>query len=95
MKLVVARGASADLERLHDFLADKDQAAAQHAISLLVEAVESLAIFPNRGRRSGVSNIRELIIPFGQSAYVLRYAYSAKADEVTVLRIWHGREARK
>jgi hypothetical protein len=36
-----------------------------------------------------------LILPFGRSAYVLRYSYSAPADEVVVHRIWHGREARE
>jgi hypothetical protein len=39
--------------------------------------------------------VRELIVPFGQSAYVLRYFYSAPADELVVLRIWHGRKVRE
>jgi hypothetical protein len=34
-------------------------------------------------------------VPFGQSNYVLRYAYREQADEVVALRIWHGREARE
>jgi hypothetical protein len=33
-------------------------------------------------------------VPFGRSAYVLRYAYSIENHEIVVLRIWHGREAR-
>jgi hypothetical protein len=39
--------------------------------------------------------MRELIIPFGQSAYLLRYSHSAMSDEIVVHRIWHGREARE
>jgi hypothetical protein len=35
-----------------------------------------------------------LIVPFGKSSYVLRYAYPAQVDEVIVLRIWDGREMR-
>jgi|SRR3972149_7902993 len=94
MKLIVSRAAVADIERLHAFLADKSPAAARRAIAALVGAVQSLEALPERGRPSGTPNIRELIIPFGRSAYVLRYAYSAQSDEVIVLRIWHGREAR-
>ena len=55
-------------------------------------------IAPNISRaRQAVrrGNIRELIVPFGRSGYVLRYAYSAAADEAVILRIWHGREARE
>ena len=95
MRLVVAQAAAADLERLHEFLADKNPDAARQAVAALVAAVESLQVFPERGRPSGVRNIRELIVPFGRSGYVLRYAYSAAADEVIVLRIWHGREERE
>jgi len=50
---------------------------------------------PERGRRSDVPGARELIVRFGRSAYVLRYAYSATANELVVLRIWHGRESRE
>jgi hypothetical protein len=38
--------------------------------------------------------MRELVVPFGGSAYVIRFAIDATRDEVVVLRIWHGREAR-
>ena len=95
MRLVVARAAAADFGRLRDFLADKNPDAARQAVAALVAAVESLQVFPERGRPSGVRNVRELIVSFGRSGYVLRYAYSAAADEVIVLRIWHGREARE
>jgi hypothetical protein len=36
-----------------------------------------------------------LIVPFGNSAYVLRYAHLPDADEIIVLRVWHGREWRE
>jgi plasmid stabilization system protein ParE len=95
MKLIVSQAAAADLERLHRFLRDRSPAAARQAVAALVDAVESLDTFPERGRPTGTSNIRELIVPFGRSGYVLRYAYSAAADETVILRIWHGREARE
>ena len=94
MKLVVSPAALADIERLHAFLVPKSPAAAARAARVLIDAVQSLAPLPERGRPSGTPNMRELIVPFGRSAYVLRYSYSASAEEVVVHRIWHGREAR-
>ncbi len=94
MKLIVSLEAAADLERLRAFVAAKNPAAADRAIAVLTAAVESLAAFPERGRPSSTPNLRDLIVPFGQSAYLVRYAYSAPAEEVVLLRIWHGREAR-
>jgi plasmid stabilization system protein ParE len=95
MKLIVSRTAVADLERLRGFLADKNPAAARQAVTALVAAAESLHAFPRRGRPTGAHNFRELIVPFGRSGYVLRYTYSAAADEAVILRIWHAREERE
>jgi toxin ParE1/3/4 len=95
MTLVVARAAFADLERLHAFLADKNPDAATRSATALMAAVESLQQFPERGRPVGDGNLRELIVSFGRSGYVLRYVYSAAADEIVILRIWHGRETRE
>jgi plasmid stabilization system protein ParE len=95
MKLIVSEAAAADLARLHAFLADRSPAAADRAIAALVTAMQSLDIFPERGRPSGTPNVRELIVPFGRSGYVLRYTYSAARDQVIIIRIWHGREARR
>lgn len=95
MKLIVSSAAAADLERLRDFLAGKNPAAARQAGAALVAAAESLHSFSQRGRPVGARGIRELIVPFGNSGYVLRYAYSATADEAIILRIWHAREKRQ
>jgi len=95
MKFIVSQVAAADLVRLYAFLKDKNPSAADRAAAVLMAAVQSLDIFPERGRPSGTPNVRELIVPFGRSSYVLRYAYRRQADEVVVIRIWHGREARE
>jgi plasmid stabilization system protein ParE len=94
VKLVVSPAALADIERLHAFLVPDSPAAAGRAAKALIHAVESLAVLPARGRPCGTPNMRELIVPFGRSAYLLRYTYSAEA-EVVVHRIRHGREARE
>jgi plasmid stabilization system protein ParE len=95
MKITVSQEALADLARLHDFLEGKSPRAAERAIATLVAAIQSLDNFPERGRPSGAANLRELIVPFGRSSYVLRYAYRAEADEIVVIRLWHSREARE
>jgi plasmid stabilization system protein ParE len=94
MKLTVSPEAAVDLDRLRAFLSDKNPAAAARAIAVLTAAVQSLETFPERGRPSSTPNVRDLIVPFGRSAYLVRYAYSAPVKEVVLLRIWHGREAR-
>jgi plasmid stabilization system protein ParE len=95
MNLVVSQAAERDFVRLHAFLANKSPSAADKAIARLIAAVQSLDIFPERGRPTGTPNVRELIIPFGRSGYVLRYAYSPSKDEIVIIRVWHGREARE
>jgi plasmid stabilization system protein ParE len=95
MRFVVAQAAFDDLAGLHAFPADENITAANRATAALIAAVQSLHAFPERGRPSGTPNIRELIVPFGQSNYALRYAYREQADEVVVLPIWHGRGLRE
>lgn len=94
MKLIISRTALADLERLQVFLSDKNPDAAQRVIETLGRVMQSLDMFPERGRPSGLAGARELVVPFGRSAYVLRYSPRPDADEIIILRIWHGREQR-
>jgi plasmid stabilization system protein ParE len=51
--------------------------------------------FPIAARPSSIVGLRELIVPFGRSAYVVRYAPLTEREEIVVLRIWHGREQRQ
>lgn len=92
MKIVITDDAVADLDRLQQFLAEKDTDASERAKSTLIDAIDSLMIFPERGRPSVIPGLRELIVPFGQSGYVVQYSYRALANAVYVFRIRHGRE---
>jgi plasmid stabilization system protein ParE len=92
VKIYLSDGAVTDLKRLRRFLAEKDSAVATRATSALLSAINSLAALPERGRPSPVPALRELLIPFGRSVYVLRYSYRAATRTITILRIWHGRE---
>jgi plasmid stabilization system protein ParE len=94
VKLVISRAAAADIERLRAFLATRNPAAAQRVVTVLSRAIQSLGTLADRGRPSAVPGARELIVPLGRSAYVLRYVHDALSEEVVILRIWHGREAR-
>jgi toxin ParE1/3/4 len=94
VKLVVSQEALADIERLRAFLDENEVVAAQHAIAALQRAVRSLEVFPGRGRPSGIPGVRELIVPFGRSAYLVRYLHDRERETVVIVRVWHGREAR-
>jgi plasmid stabilization system protein ParE len=87
----MSRTAYRDLARLARFLVEKNAPAASRAADVIVEAVHSLASFPERGHAEG-SEFRELIVRFGRDGYVLRYR--VRRDEVLVTRIFHGKERR-
>lgn len=95
MRLIISQRAAADLERLHAFLLHKNPTVARRATDVLADAIQSLNTVPDRGRPSGIAGARELIVPFGRSAYVLRYVHWEQAGEIIILRVWHGREARE
>lgn len=94
MKLIVSRAALDDLARLREFLAGRNPVAAQRAVSIIAEAIDSLALHAERGRPSALEGIRELIVPFGRSAYVICYLLDSSRQEIVIMRLWHGREAR-
>jgi plasmid stabilization system protein ParE len=87
----LAAAARLDIERLHDFLFEKNPDVALRLISVLQAHFEGLAEFSERGRSIG-DGIRELIVPFGASRYVVRYEIDARG--ISISRIWHGLEHR-
>lgn len=95
MKLVVSHAALADLQRLRDFLIETNPDAATRAVTAIAVAIGTLDIFPDRGRPSAMAGSRELVVPFGQSAYVIRYAHDLARDELIIVRVWHARESRE
>ena len=91
-KLSYSRRALADLERLTDFLADTDPAAAAETVHLIAEAVSLLARHPLIGRP--VENgLRELVISRGRTGYLALYSVEPAHDAVLVLAVRHQREA--
>lgn len=86
--------AIADLARVRDFLDINNPEAAKRAVRTIFVALERIAQFPALGRPTADADIRQIVIPFGAACYVVRYTAVALTDDILVLRVWHGREAR-
>jgi plasmid stabilization system protein ParE len=91
-RLEIAGRADADLDRLFEFLAEQDLAAARAVKKLLFEGLGILVHHPLMGRPAE-EDMRELVISRGKSGYVALYQYLEAEDVVLVLAIRHQREA--
>ncbi len=86
----LTRGAEADLERLFDFVLERELARAagdlelaDRALVALRAGVATLRTSPFTCRKAGQSPfLRELIIPFGHSGYVALFEIVDTADVV-------------
>jgi toxin ParE1/3/4 len=75
-----------DLESLRAYIARDDPGSAEATAHRILEAVETLTRFPERGRRGRVPRTRELVIP--RTPYIV--AYRVRGDVVEILRVLHG-----
>jgi plasmid stabilization system protein ParE len=82
-----------DVERLRAFLDQNNPDAARHALALIWTAIDRLQEFPDMGMRTEDADIRQIVVRFGSSGYIVRYAVLF-GENILVTRIWHGREAR-
>jgi plasmid stabilization system protein ParE len=94
-RVCFTREAQADLERLFDFLLERelasdsgDLALAERALLAIRAGVATLKTSPFTCRKAGQSPfLRELIIPFGRTGYVALFEIEGAADViVTALR---------
>lgn len=92
-RVIVTHAAEADIDRLWKFLVERDPAAAIRAVETIRSALSSLDILAERGRPSPHADYRELPVPFGRRAYIVRY----RLDDQTVLitRVHHSHEDRR
>jgi len=86
--------ALADVERLHNFLAEKNANAASNAMRCIQAAARQLESFPEIGRLMADRLRREIFAAFGAGAYVIRYRLDEQGRPV-VIRVWHSREWRE
>ncbi len=93
-KVVWRERALEDIDRLHNFLFEKNREAAAKAAQVILRGSSLLEESPRLGRpMADNTKRRELFIPFGSGFYVLRYFLAS--DTVVIVRVWHGRENRK
>ena len=89
----LSQRAQADLSRLYAFIASKNIGAAQRAVLAIREAFVPLRHAPTIGRLVEDSNeLREIVIDFGASGYLVLYRFEPALDAVTVLAIKHQSE---
>ena len=89
MRLQFTRSATRDLTRLRAFIAEKDPQAASRVSRRLGQAIRHLRDHPKIGRPlDELPEVRELVA----GDYIVHYTIGE--GTVTILRIWHGREAR-
>ena len=87
----ITAAAELDVERLHDWLFEKSPPAAQRLVTVLEASFMKLADLPDRGRAVALG-VRELVVPFGGSKYLVRY--EVREVGVFIARVWHGLEDR-
>lgn len=91
-QVVISRKARVNLERLHDFLADKNPDAARRAIDTIRAKLRALEQFSRLGPIDpDRSDVRQLFMPFGAAGDAARYRMVD--DTVVVLAVRHMREA--
>jgi plasmid stabilization system protein ParE len=81
-----------DVERLRAFLDQNYPDVAQRALARIWTAIGRLQEFPALGVPTKDANVRQIMIRFGASGYIVRYV--ADENDIVITRIWHGREAR-
>jgi toxin ParE1/3/4 len=90
--ILLSPDAVEDVERLRSFLDLNNPGAAQRALASIWTAIGRLQEFPELGMSTADADIRQLVVRFGASGYIVRYA--VLPPDILITRIWHGREAR-
>lgn len=95
MKHVYSAEALRDLERLHEFIAEENPAAASRAARELLDGMRGLRRFPRMGKRVSIApgqfapgEIRDWFT----GDHIVRYLILD--DRIVILRVWHGKEDR-
>jgi len=94
-RLIYTPNAQRNLVKLRAFIAQYNPPAARRAAQTILHGAKQLRQYPQLGRpvEEMPPEFRDLIIPFGNSGYVMRYRYAKTEDTVYILAIRHQREA--
>jgi toxin ParE1/3/4 len=92
--ILLSRDAVLDVERLRTFLDQANPDAARRALALIWTTIGRLPEFPALGMPTEDAYIRQIVIRFGASGYIVRYVIVPETKDILITRVWHGREAR-
>lgn len=93
-RLIVTEGAALGLERCRQFLKETNPLAMVRAASVIKQHFTVLETDPAMGRPfDDLPELRELIIPFGDSGYIALYRFEESDDAVYLLAFRHQKEA--
>jgi len=87
--------ATADSQRLYEFLEPKNPGAAARAMQAIWTKLELVERMPGLGLKTRSPHVRQVVARFGKEGYVVRYTVREADGALLVLRIWHAREARR
>jgi toxin ParE1/3/4 len=88
MRIVWTAPARRDLRAVRAYIAAEQSAAAERQILRILNAVGSLARFPELGRSGRRAGTRELVI--GRTPYLV--PYRLRGEIIEILRVLHGRQ---
>jgi toxin ParE1/3/4 len=89
LKLGFTAKALEDLERLHEFVAENNPAAAKRIRDQLLASFQTLLEQPKGGKPVKSLPVRQWVT----GDYVIRYVLDGEQNLI-IVRIWHGREER-
>jgi plasmid stabilization system protein ParE len=90
-QVVYSANAVENIERVVQYLREKEPDAAMASAAVIRSAVENLATHPLIGRRVE-GDLRELVISYGATGYIALYRFDIPRDQVRVLALRHQRE---
>lgn len=98
MKVAFLPEAAEDIERLYAFLMEEahNPVAAQKAMLSIDEGIQMLVESPFIGvSMEHNPDYRELYVPFGKNAYILRHRVDVENNLLVIVRVWHSRKHRE
>lgn len=92
MKVRFTPRAAQNLIEIADYLRERNPAAATRVRDAILRSVQTLALFPEIGRKQSVEGVRKL--PARGCPYLIYYSLNRDADEIAVLTIRYAARAR-
>jgi toxin ParE1/3/4 len=78
--------AETEASEIHRYIATDSVGAVDRQLDLVLDSIQGLPLFPQKGRTGRVHGTRELVVP--GTPYIV--VYRLKADGIQILSILHG-----